>query len=674
MRVAVFAGPFVSLPTIVVLAVPYDTAVLSPNADAEPNDGRGSLVAPIRNRSSSLQRRSGAFTFSCKSAFIQNPSGQYDLIGDCKKKNGDRLCSLVALDRCLAVEDGHIVAKNMWVDGGGLAKGQCINCSLDGSILECKCAGATGTFDLNNVIGNDDGYLTCFEHRNRFKSDDCLRTICSRSEQEAPAPTLMLAERRSDRVSPAALREAEEVKTHFERSYRNTFRVERIIGQGSWGVTLLMSAQTSDNPDLQPSVRFSPLRRSNPAAPLPIFGPRSSFGPSPPTRPSSSGFDLNPRLADLSLNPPEPLQPMGPPPIRAPASFLDPPTRPRPSTSGGPPSTAQSGFGLSSLGAAQLPAPPTKRTRFVMKRALAPTGERSINQEIDVLNRLRGSMHIAQPSALIDDRRLKNILAGLRGPALVMEWIENGLLQKFLERKADEEAPLPNRMLWSIFLCLCRMVVAMAWPPGDRTGGGQRLELEVVPPGPPPKSRLVHNDFHSQNIMIDGLDLQEHSRVPILKLIDFGMSRDLPVRNNEPRDIAQKVNIFAIGKVLLNLIGGHERAGLSDMDATDEQGVNRKVRSYATDLNGLSDSYKAPAMFKARHQQKLDNLDLELKNLVVLCCAERPDDRPSIEFLLRQVEESARNKSPGDYADKRFHANETDPRITELIERYMLVP
>ncbi|KAI0151845.1 hypothetical protein GGR57DRAFT_513815 [Xylariaceae sp. FL1272] len=481
----------------------------------------------------------------------------------------------------------------------------------------------------------------------------------------------------SDRVSPAAVQQAQEVQTHFARSSQDTFRVERIIGQGSWGVTLLMSAQRSSDADLQSSLRTSLFRGSAPAPP-PAFSPQSSLPSGHLTRPisprQSSGLGMSSRLATLSRNPPSPPQPLGPPPPLTSASFLGPPTRPGHSTSRQPPSIAQSGFGLTSFDVPQPHAPSSQSTRFVMKRALAPTGQRSINQETEVLNRLQGSMHIAQPSALLDDRRFTNVLAGLCGPALVMEWIENGLLQNFIERKADEEAPLPNRMLWSIFLCLCRMVVAMAWPPGDRLGGGQRVELEIIPAGPPPKSRLVHNDFHSQNIMIDGLDLHEHSKVPLLKLIDFGMSRDLPVRQNEPRDCAQKINILAVGKVLLNLIGGHERAGLSDMDATDEKGTTRKVRSYATDLNGLSDSYKAPAAIKARHKQKLDNLDLELKNLVVLCCAERPDDRPSIEYLLQQVEERVRNKTPGDYQDKRYHANETDARITELIERYMLVP
>ncbi|TGJ86739.1 hypothetical protein E0Z10_g2055 [Xylaria hypoxylon] len=101
------------------------------------------------------------------------------------------------------------------------------------------------------------------------------------------------------------------------------------------------------------------------------------------------------------------------------------------------------------------------------------------------------------------------------------------------------------------------MVVGLAWPPRDlgRSVTGEP-GLEVVPPlnekgERPQKSRLLHGDFHGQNIMVDKLEPREHKFVPLLKLIDFGMSRDLPVRQNEPRDLVVKTNIRAIGEVML---------------------------------------------------------------------------------------------------------------------------
>ncbi|KAI0151844.1 hypothetical protein GGR57DRAFT_513813 [Xylariaceae sp. FL1272] len=171
MKATFFLSLLASLFAMVVLAVPYDTGVQPPNVDAEPMNNHSSVVAPLQDRSFPLQSRSGAFTASCKNAFIQNPSGQYDLVADCLRKDGHRMCSVVNLDRCVAVENGQIVAKNMWVDGGGLAKGHCTSCTFFDPNLRCNCA--SNALDLNTVIGNDDGYLTCFEHPNRFKSDAC---------------------------------------------------------------------------------------------------------------------------------------------------------------------------------------------------------------------------------------------------------------------------------------------------------------------------------------------------------------------------------------------------------------------------------------------------------------------------------------------------------------------
>lgn len=183
-----------------------------------------------------------------------------------------------------------------------------------------------------------------------------------------------------------------------------------------------------------------------------------------------------------------------------------------------------------------------------MKRSLAEVGEKNITIEIDALDvrriacelrhswydvtphelifelqRLRRSMHIAQPSHVIDDPRWNSLMGHLQGPTLLMEWIENGLLWDLYEKKAGSDEPLPNRLLWSLFLCckhpdedlcyprvnvaplVCRMVAGMAWPPRDfgRRADGKPI-LEVIPPRNqrgerPPKSRLLHGDFHGRN-------------------------------------------------------------------------------------------------------------------------------------------------------------------------------
>ncbi|KAI8631968.1 hypothetical protein F5Y19DRAFT_492897 [Xylariaceae sp. FL1651] len=222
------------------------------------------------------------------------------------------------------------------------------------------------------------------------------------------------------------------------------------------------------------------------------------------------------------------------------------------------------------------------------------------------------------------------------------------------------------------------MVVGMTWPPRDigRTNANGPPALEVIPPASsagerPPKSRLIHGDLHARNIMIGELEPLEHRIVPILKLIDFGMSRDVPVRNNEIPGLIEKTNILAIGKVMLGLIGGHERGGPGMMDVTDK-GQQKSINTYATDLDGLSNKYNAPRNIKALHQDKLANLDPEIRSLVALCVAVKAEDRPDIEYLLSEIERNVQEKTPQYYHGYKYQANESDEEMKRIVERYML--
>ncbi|KAI0910810.1 hypothetical protein F4823DRAFT_637250 [Ustulina deusta] len=422
-------------------------------------------------------------------------------------------------------------------------------------------------------------------------------------------------------VSEQAVRGAEYVKQFFEQAPNRTFTVERIIGQGSWGFTLQMMMRSNETPE---TFSTSALGEAHGLQLLP------SLPDSLPRRPANP-IDRSSFLNDSFL---------GPRPL---------PTAPRGSQS---------------------------TTRFVLKRSLAEVGEANIKKEIDVLDRLRGSMHIAQPSHVLDDPRWNSVIQSLKGPTLLMDWIDNGLLWTFYERRSELDEPLPNRLLWSLFLCLCRMVVGLAWPPRDlgRRVRGE-LELEVIPPlnlrgERPPKSRLLHGDFHGQNIMIDRLEPKEHTSIPILKLIDFGMSRDLQVRPNEPKDLVVKTNIRAIGEVMLGLLRGNIRGGPGMMDIT-YNGETKRINSYATDLDKLSDKYRAPANMVAKHQDRISNLDPAIRSLVASCVAVGIDDRPDIEDLLRVVERNAKNKGAGDYINYKYANNETDTAIQRLIEQHI---
>ncbi|KAI1487078.1 hypothetical protein F5X96DRAFT_651866 [Biscogniauxia mediterranea] len=314
----------------------------------------------------------------------------------------------------------------------------------------------------------------------------------------------------------------------------------------------------------------------------------------------------------------------------------------------------------------KTPPSQTPVRRFVMKRSLNAQAERNLKQEIEVLERFKASMHVARPF-YIDDGKLERTLSYMDGPTLLTEWIDGGLLYDFIQRLGDRDQPLPNRMLWRFFLCFCRFLVAMAWPPD---GDGSAAVVETIPnPNAhgvrPPMSRLLHGDLNHRNVMIDAFESIEHSRVPLLKLIDFGGSRDLPANDKQPADLAVKTNMLYIGQIMLTLIGGSHLGGSANMNIAID-GVDKVIRSYARDIDGLNPSYKAPPALVARHKDKMDNLDPRIRSLVARCCALSSTDRPDIEHLLDTVEAAVRTTKKDYYSGYKYFANESDHALERL--------
>ncbi|KAI5866081.1 kinase-like domain-containing protein [Durotheca rogersii] len=311
--------------------------------------------------------------------------------------------------------------------------------------------------------------------------------------------------------------------------------------------------------------------------------------------------------------------------------------------------------------------------RFVMKRSLTVAARQKIRREERVLRRLRGSVHIVQPYSLGDSVSAR-LMSRLGEGTLLMEWIGNGLLHDVIHRAADWGHPLPNRLLWRLFLCLCRMVIAMAWPPGG--SGTVTPSVEVLPipnagGNRPPKSRLIHGDLNARNIMIGELEPQEHRLVPVLKLIDFGSSRDLPKGLNQPPDPAVKGNLLNIGQIMLTIVGGSHRGGAADMVVRDH-GKEKTVKSYARDLDGLNRLYKAPASIAARHGEKVKNLDPDLRRLVVLSVASDVNERLDLEDLVAAVEHYATAKTQAHYLGYKYYANESDQSVARITRELIL--
>ncbi|KAI5925996.1 kinase-like domain-containing protein [Camillea tinctor] len=370
----------------------------------------------------------------------------------------------------------------------------------------------------------------------------------------------------ADKVSPRAAQEAQDMMKRFARAGERRFRFEKIIGEGSAGVTFKMRIKEEEGP------------------------------PSPHRTPSRS--------------------------VR----------------------------------------------RFVMKRSLNEQAERNLAQEVKVLERFKASMHISRPF-YIDDGKLENALSYINGPTLLTEWIEGGLLYDFIQRLGNRDRPLPNRMLWRLFLCFCRFLVAMAWPPA---GDGSAAVIETIPAPKPPVSRLVHGDLNHRNVMVDAFEPTEHSRVPLLKLIDFGGSRDLPAAANQPADIAVKTNMLYIGQIMLTLLGGSHRGGSSDMQITTTGGEAKTIKSCARDLDNMNPAYKMPQPLIARHKDRMDNLDPRIRSLVAQCCALNTADRPDVEDLLKAIEDAIKTTTQDYYSSYKYAADETDSALQRISRQLLL--
>ncbi|KAI0138978.1 kinase-like domain-containing protein [Hypoxylon sp. NC0597] len=313
--------------------------------------------------------------------------------------------------------------------------------------------------------------------------------------------------------------------------------------------------------------------------------------------------------------------------------------------------------------------------RFVMKRALNQSGEDSLRKEIKVLQQLRGAPNIQQLFRIPGETEDLEV-SFFHGPTLFTEWIPNGLFDNLVKRRNEWGYPLPNRMLWRFFLCFCYMLVAMAWPPhGEENAPSSKREL---PPRDgagelPPESHLVHGDLNIENVMLGDFEPIIHEFVPMLKLIDFGKSQTIP---DSPIP-AIKRNMWDIGKIMLALIGGRVWDGRyrSVMIEVTDRGKKRTVRSAARDLEKLDHPLYAAADLKTKmlHQERLDNLDPELKDLIVLCLAPSEADRPELDHLLQEARRNVTEKTQDSYKGKKYYHNESDAELRRISDRIIVL-
>ncbi|KAI8633618.1 kinase-like protein [Xylariaceae sp. FL1651] len=185
------------------------------------------------------------------------------------------------------------------------------------------------------------------------------------------------------------------------------------------------------------------------------------------------------------------------------------------------------------------------RSRRISLKLALPRGKQQLENEISWLKRLRGARHLVTMLASCDDiaasannqihrsqkftrrvvarftklfrvppRSVFDSLAGVQGPAVALEYIENGSLISLQKRLRQRKKSLPNRILWSICLCLIRACVGMAYPMSKPEGA--KSILETIPTDGTPPGDLMHGDIAGRNVVVGTGDRLNEHRISII--------------------------------------------------------------------------------------------------------------------------------------------------------------
>ncbi|KAI0148643.1 kinase-like domain-containing protein [Xylariaceae sp. FL1272] len=319
--------------------------------------------------------------------------------------------------------------------------------------------------------------------------------------------------------------------------------------------------------------------------------------------------------------------------------------------------------------------------RLVVKRIIDKEDEGQLRSEIGILRLLGGAAHIVKLIAArdgtraprgfllravsrlkqrVEDRingpkynRSSAFLIGFKGPVSIMEYLENGDLMRLLDRLGRADQALPNRVLWSFFLCLTRACVGMAYP--QIRNDDPPLSLEVIPDNDISINGLVHDDFQWGNVMVGsaGYFPREHGIIPPLKLIDFGLARDVtepesPFVPAKSATTAVMENMVSATRIVIGLIA--RRVVVGSVDNRDDFAIEIAPRT-----DGTPNPYPT--------------LDPQLRRLLTRCLDPDHARRPTLAQLLGATLTAVQTKTPASFAP---HAHlESDDAVRQVLQQFI---
>ncbi|KAI1305712.1 kinase-like domain-containing protein [Xylaria venustula] len=310
--------------------------------------------------------------------------------------------------------------------------------------------------------------------------------------------------------------------------------------------------------------------------------------------------------------------------------------------------------------------------------------------------RIRGRRAAGLPFTLADE-----VWDADRKDFMLLEFCPNGDLEKLLLKVRDRGEWIPNRVLWSFWLCLVRACLGMQYPP--RKFHPRRKEN-------PPADRSgipgVSNDalgkmvgqdlFEEVPVFISGVDVgtqdAEHRLIPRLKLADFGLAKEIkPKKRNSyyyyQRDRA-KFGYYApeqFGQDWNYIVQPDgepiEEDGpeISEQRIAGNYGPATNVWGIALLMWQLMTQMWAPVppQLQARTglhanlpynfcpllltDDRYDVYDVELRETIARCMAYDPQDRPTLPQLLQAAKRGI---------EKRFD-RETDLLISDWVQEVL---
>ncbi|TGJ86460.1 hypothetical protein E0Z10_g2289 [Xylaria hypoxylon] len=311
-----------------------------------------------------------------------------------------------------------------------------------------------------------------------------------------------------------------------------------------------------------------------------------------------------------------------------------------------------------------------------------------VRREYSWLQELRGTEHIVQLAhlensspwapgisrgddtyeAAVDRAMLEEQARGgwvpkpRRCPTFAVEYLPNGSLGDFVERIRQARQFVPNRLQWRIWLCLVRQCVAMAFPPNipdeEYIPGTKRRE--VIRPNKE-YYELTHNSAHLKNWVWG-----EVQPVADMELTDFSRGKlenpDRYPQLDNPSECGSRINLFNAAYVMREICCPRD-------EYTDLQlSGNPQPYFYTKDGQVFSVETNAPGPLRYSGM-----MDLELRDILVRCLAEKLQDVPSLEEVLEVTEWAVanrrRNQNP-ELSD-RMGVYEEDGYIRWMIQEYV---